>query len=130
LNGGQGDKDTRSTFEKDATFLSQVTGMNLADAANALRTDKTLGERMQLAKAQIDSIQGRFLPPEEEEAAIQEALKTMGLSNPETMGLPRPEQGQATQQMGGGKRVVRTGIDKASGRKVVQYEDGTVEYAE
>jgi hypothetical protein len=84
-----GDKDTRGTFEKDATFLSQVTGMSPADAANAMRTDKTLGERMQLAKAQIDSIQGRFLPPEEEEAAIQEVLKTMGLSNPETMGLPR-----------------------------------------
>jgi hypothetical protein len=124
------EKDSRSTFEKDSTYLSRVTGMSEADAANALRSDKTLGDRLQLAKAQIESIQGSFLPPDEEESAIKEVLTTMGLDNPETMGLPRSAQGVGDNKQSGERRVVRTGVDKSSGKKVVQYDDGTVEYAE
>lgn len=31
---------------------------------------------------------------------------------------------------GGGKQIVRTGTDKATGKKVVQYSDGTISYAD
>ena len=30
----------------------------------------------------------------------------------------------------GGRQVVRTGTDKKTGRKVIQYDDGSVEYAQ
>jgi hypothetical protein len=33
-------------------------------------------------------------------------------------------------ETGGGRTVVRTGVDQTSGRRVVQYDDGTVDYAD
>jgi hypothetical protein len=45
-------------------------------------------------------------------------------------GSPEITRGQPAAQGNGGKQIVRTGTDKATGKKVVQYSDGTISYAD
>lgn len=45
------------------------------------------------------------------------------------MSIPKPKGGVNLQPGAKGKSIVRTGTDKSTGKKVIEYSDGTIEYA-
>jgi len=64
-------------------------------------------------------------------AGLEKVVKNYGLNSENVFTTPGAEAEQAAPPPGQGERTItKTGIDKATGRKVVQYSDGTIEYAQ
>lgn len=81
-----------------------------------------------ISASEYDSaIQNYFPQPGEDPSVSAQKRKNREIviqGMREAGGYPRGQSAQPTQ-----KRVVRTGVDKSTGRKVIQYEDGTTAYA-
>lgn len=69
------------------------------------------------------------LSPEQQRAYVQykDTVSPIAVAGPTgTFRVPRTFGGQ----QGGGRTVVKTGTDRESGRKIVQYSDGSIDYAD
>ena len=79
---------------------------------------------------EIMGIEGRQFPPTAEERSVQQAGPYgagYDYAQPST-GLAGVGQPRGAQQ--GQRRIIRTGTDPDTGRRIVMYEDGTLEYAD
>jgi hypothetical protein len=112
------EKPDKSTFQKEAEFLASVKGISLSDATDEIRKDKTLAERLRAYTTEVEQLGISLMQatPEERAAAVKAVAEKYKLFD------------EASDPSG--KTIVKTGVQKSTGKKVVQYSDGTIEYAD
>jgi len=113
-------RDTAGFYNNLKNMADKWTTGSFLQPKDRTKFLKLAAEYMKAAEKKEDNVRKQ----------IQTAIKNYGLN--EVNVLPEKMQGKTSESPPGqGERTItKTGIDKATGRKVVQYSDGTIEYAQ
>ena len=76
-----GVKEQKGGLEKDATFYAQATGKTVAEAADILRNDKVLGQKIRMATTEMENAAMEYGgEPEKYRQAVEKIKQEYGIS--------------------------------------------------